>query len=114
MKTRRKILITILAIVLLYVVIVEVDNYFFGSLHQTSMHQSVENPNECWYHEDDGTMKPCVRDETMMLPLCMNLKSDYSGKCIVPLSGPDALCINGSLHYPPDENGVGKIIDDGC
>ena len=73
------------------------------------------NPNECWYQEVDGTMKQCVSDdESMMLPLCMNLKSDYVGKCIVPLSGPDALCINGSLHYPPDENGVGKIIDDGC
>jgi len=44
MKTRRKILITTLAIVLLYVVIVEVDNYFYGSLHQTSIHQSVDNP----------------------------------------------------------------------
>ena len=59
MKTRRKILIAILAIVLLYVVIVEVDNYFNGSLHQTSIHQSVENPNECWYQEDDGSMTPC-------------------------------------------------------
>lgn len=59
MKTRRKILIAILAIVLLYVVIVEVDNYFNGSLHQTSIYQSVENPNECWYQEDDGSMTPC-------------------------------------------------------
>jgi len=72
------------------------------------------NSSECWYKDEDGTMKPCVRDESMMLPLCMNLKSDYVGKCIVPLSGPDALCINGSLHYPPDENGYVKIIDDGC
>ena len=59
MKTRRRILITIFAIVLLYVVIVEVDNYFYGNLHPTSIHQSVENPNECWYQEDDGSMTPC-------------------------------------------------------
>ena len=59
MKSRRKILITILAIVLLYVVIVEVDNYFYGNLHPTSIRQSVENPNECWYQEDDGSMTPC-------------------------------------------------------
>ena len=59
MKTRRKILIITLTIVLLYVVIVEVDNYFYGSLHQTSIHQSVENPSECRYQEDDGSLTPC-------------------------------------------------------
>ncbi len=56
MKTRYKI---VVGIILLYVVIVEVDNYFNGSLHQTSIHQSVGNPSECWDQEDDGSMTPC-------------------------------------------------------
>ena len=59
MKTRRKILITIFAIVLLHVVIVEVDNFFNGSLHQTSIRPSGDNPNECWYQVDDGSIIPC-------------------------------------------------------
>lgn len=62
MKTRYKILITILAIVLLYVVIVEVDNYFYDSFHQTSISErpdcavmwpSVYGTSNCEDHDDD-------------------------------------------------------------
>jgi len=53
MKTRRKILIIISAIILSYVVIVEVNNYFNGGLHQTSQSQSEDNPNSFIRIDDD-------------------------------------------------------------
>lgn len=58
-KTRRIILITILVSVLLYVTITEVDNYFNGDLHQTSIRQSIGNPNECWNRDDGGNLESC-------------------------------------------------------
>ena len=44
----------------LYVITVEIDNYFNGSLHDTSI-TYTGNPNECWY-EVNGNLVPCKID----------------------------------------------------
>jgi len=68
MKKRNKnILIGICIIVLSYVVIVEINNYFDDGFHETSV---WDNQNECWVKLNNGeivrcaeSLKPCTDDK---------------------------------------------------
>jgi len=71
MKTRYKILI-VLVIISLYVTSVELDNYFNGSLHQTSIHKDkvkwLDDPNFC--KESKGVWNSTVRGCYGLYEMC--------------------------------------------